>query len=133
MSERELSTTLSSSQLSGPGRSTEPSCKYRVCERAYSGSYHEDSREEELKTLKEKIAKQKFEILIPEIKTVEETKIEADVTNQLSRLEVSTVTGKGKGVEEESTSLSNTSNKGGDTNSAKLSPLKTAATTVDTT
>ena len=101
-------------------------------DRACSGSYHEDSREEELKTLKEKIAKQKFEILIPEIKTVEDTKIETDITAQLSRLEVSAPS-KGKGVEEESTSLSNTSNKGGDTHSAKLSPLKAAAPAADTT
>lgn len=92
-------------------------------ERACSGSYHEDSREEELKTLKEKIAKQKFEILIPEIKVVEDNKIETDVQAQLSRLQIQ---GKGKGAEEESTSLSNTS-KGGDTNSAKLSPLKAPA------
>jgi len=68
--------------------------------------------------LKEKIAKQKFEILIPEIKVVEDTKIETDVQAQLSRLQI--IQGKGKGAEEESTSLSNTS-KGGDTN---LSPLK---------
>jgi len=90
-------------------------------ERDCSGSYHEDSREEELKTLKEKIAKQKFEILIPEIKVVnEDTKsIETDVQAQLSRLQI--IQNKGAN-EEESTSLSNTS-KGGD-NSAKLSPLK---------
>lgn len=92
-------------------------------ERDCSGSYHEDSREEELKTLKEKIAKQKFEILIPEIKVVnEDTKIETDVQAQLSRLQI--IQNKGAN-EEESTSLSNTS-KGGD-NSAKLSPLKAPA------
>jgi len=71
--------------------------------------------------LKEKIAKQKFDILIPEIKPL----AEGDIQTQMSRLEIKEA-GKGKGHEEESTSTS--SNRGdASANSAKLSPLKPPA------
>ena len=73
--------------------------------------------------LKEKIDKQRFDILIPEIKPL----TEGDIQTQMSRLEIKEpVVGKGKAHEEES--MSTSSNRGdASTNSAKLSPLKPPA------